>query len=69
MNLKDIANHAHGIARCIDLAFGAIIPINGNLDNMITVPPRNKKQFDIERPAHERLAFEEIIGNLRGENI
>ena len=64
MNVKDVTNHTHCIARCIDFAFGTIIPINGNLNNVIAVLPRDKKQFDVERPAHESLAFKEIIGHL-----
>src|SRR5271157_3045324 len=58
MDLKDVLNHAHGIAQCIDFAFRTIIPINGNLDDTIAMPSRDKKQFDIERPTHESLTFE-----------
>ena len=69
MNLKDVTNHTHGIARRIDFAFGTIIPINGNLNNVVAVLPGDKKQFDVERPAHESLAFKEIIGHLRTKTL
>ena len=55
MNTEDVTDHAQRIADGVDFAIRVEIPMYGNFTDSQFFPAGKVEQFNIERPAVERL--------------